>query len=494
MSARTNLVLAAVLALFAVGCQERRSPAPPEPVGGPDGLQEAPAPTGRPIVAKLTDAPNVPPPIHRDRPAKVVVDLEVKEVEGELADGVRYVFWTFGGKVPGKFIRVREGDTVELHLRNAADNKMPHNIDLHAVTGPGGGAEATFVAPGHEAGFTFKALKRGLYVYHCATAPVGMHIANGMYGMILVEPPEGLPPVDHEYYLMQGDFYTAGITGAGGLQPFDFQKAVDEKPTYVVFNGRMGSLTGPNALQANVGETVRLFVGNGGPNLTSSFHVIGAIFDHVYPEGAVTPLENVQTTVVPPGGATLVDFRVRVPGTYSIVDHAIFRAFNQGALAQLKVSGPESPNVFAPLKEKSPAAPAAQAAPPPAQSPTPVEHPVKILSPEAQMNAGKDIFGAICQACHQADGKGLPGAIPPLAGSDFLMADKLRAVRIVREGLTGPVKVNGKGYDSVMPPQPTLSDADVANVLTYVRNSFGNKGEPISPEEVARVASAGARR
>jgi nitrite reductase (NO-forming) len=496
MSARTSLILAAVLGLAAVGCQGPRSPAPHEPVGGPDGLREAPAPTGRPILAKLTDAPNVPPPIHRDHAAKVVVDLEVQELEGELADGVKYVFWTFGGKVPGKFIRVREGDTVELHLRNAAGNKMPHNIDLHAVSGPGGGAEASFVAPGHEAQFTFKALKRGLYVYHCATAPVGMHIANGMYGMILVEPPEGLPPVDHEYYVMQGDFYTAGKTGEGGLQSFDFQKALDEKPTYVVFNGRMNSLTGANALTANVGETVRLFVGNGGPNLTSSFHVIGAIFDHVYPEGAVNPMENVQTTSIPPGGATVVDFRVRVPGTYSLVDHAIFRAFNLGALGQLKVSGPQSPNVFngeqpAPAPAPSAQAPQSKTDAEAPQPPTPLEHPVTILSHTDQMKAGQKVFSGICQACHQADGKGIPSAIPPLAGSDFLMADKLRAVRIVSEGLSGPVTVNGQTFNSVMPPQPTLSDADVANVLTYVRNSFGNHGEGVSPEEVSRVRGHG---
>jgi nitrite reductase (NO-forming) len=327
---------------------------------------------------------------------------------------------------------------------------------------------------------------------------VGMHIANGMYGMILVEPPEGLPPVDHEYYVMQGDFYTAGKTGEGGLQPFDFQKALDEKPTYVVFNGRMNSLTGANALTANVGETVRLFVGNGGPNLTSSFHVIGAIFDHVYPEGASNPMENVQTTSIPPGGATVVDFRVRVPGTYSLVDHAIFRAFNLGALGQLKVSGPQSPNVFSGEQPVAAPAPSAQAPEPKGdavtQPPTPIEHPVTILSHGDQMKAGQKVFAGICQACHQADGKGIPSAIPPLAGSDFLMADKLRAVRIVTEGLTGPVTVNGQSFNSVMPPQPTLSDADVANVLTYVRNSFGNRGEGVSPEEVSRVRSGGVAR
>jgi nitrite reductase (NO-forming) len=192
---------------------------------------------------------------------------------------------------------------------------MPHNIDLHGVTGPGGGAASTFTAPGHVSRFTFKALNAGLFVYHCATAPVGMHIANGMYGLILIEPPEGLPPVDHEYYLMQGDFYTTGKYREKGLQPFDMDKAIDERPTYVLFNGREGALTGDNALKASVGDTVRLYVGNGGPNLVSSFHVIGEIFDKVWFEGGTRFQENVQTTLIPAGGAAMGEFHIEVPGT-----------------------------------------------------------------------------------------------------------------------------------------------------------------------------------
>src|SRR5450631_284457 len=182
--------------------------------------------------AVLTDAPAVPPPVARKHATKVVVHLEVKEVEGRLADGVAYTFWTFGGKVPGKVIRVREGDMVEMHLENHPDNKMPHNIDLHAVNGPGGGAASSLTAPGHSSVFSFKALHPGLYVYHCATAPVAMHVANGMYGLILVEPKEGLPKVDREFYVMQGDFYTKGANGEQGLQPFSMVKAIDERPDY----------------------------------------------------------------------------------------------------------------------------------------------------------------------------------------------------------------------------------------------------------------------
>lgn len=223
--------------------------------------------------AILTVPPEVPPVITRSSPAKVVVELEVIEKVMPIAEGVDYTFWTFGGTVPGKFIRVREGDTVEFHLMNHPSSKLPHNIDLHAVTGPGGGATSSFTAPGHRTRFTFKALNPGLYVYHCATAPVGMHVANGMYGLIYVQPEEALPKVDREFYVVQGDFYTKGDFGERGNQPFSMKRAIDENPSYVVFNGSALSLVGDNVLRGKVGETIRIFVGNGGPNLISSFHL-----------------------------------------------------------------------------------------------------------------------------------------------------------------------------------------------------------------------------
>ena len=291
-------------------------------------------------------APNVPAPVGDRKAKKIKVTLETIEKVGELADGTQYNFWTFNGTVPGSFIRARVGDEIELTLKNNENSVFPHNIDLHAVNGPGGGAEATFVAPGQSATFNFKALNPGLYVYHCATAPVGMHIANGMYGLILIEPEGGLPKVDKEYYIMQGDFYTKGKFGEKGLQEFDMDKAIAEHPEYVVFNGNTGALVGDNELKANVGETVRIFVGNGGPNLTSSFHIIGEIFDKVYMEGGTKINENVQTTLIPSGGAAIVEFKADVPGDLVIVDHAIFRAFNKGAIGKIKVTGPENPKIY----------------------------------------------------------------------------------------------------------------------------------------------------
>jgi len=329
---------AALAAVILLGGQ------PPAAGTARSSLGEVPLPPVRGVeTAVLTDAPNVPPPIDRDYATHVVVNLETVEVTKELAPGVEYRFWTFGGSVPGKFIRVREGDEVEFHLSNAASSITPHNIDLHAVTGPGGGAKATFTGPGQETTFTFRAVHPGLFVYHCAMPPVGMHIANGMYGMILVEPAEGLAEVDHEFYVMQGEFYTEGGYGAKGLQDFSYRKALAEQPDYVLFNGALGALNGEGALQVSAGDRVRLFVGNAGPSLTSSFHVIGEVMDNVYPAGSGAPMRDVQTVSIAAGDAVTAELRVEVPGAYTMVDHAIFRAFDKGANGTIQVSGGPSP-------------------------------------------------------------------------------------------------------------------------------------------------------
>ncbi|MBI3584587.1 MAG: nitrite reductase, copper-containing [Nitrospinae bacterium] len=299
-------------------------------------------------VAKLTTAPAVPPALNRAGGANVTVELETVEKKGQLADGVEYSFWTYGGTVPGPFIRVKEGDNVTFSLKNSKDNKNIHSIDLHAVSGQGGGAKATQTTPGGKTSFQFKALNPGIYVYHCASPHIPTHIANGMYGLILVEPEGGLSKVDKEFYVMQGDYYTKGGTGEKGAQPFSAEKARAEQPTYVKFN----AMATPGNMKANVGDTVRIYVGNGGPNLTSSFHIIGEIFDKVYPQGAMgsEPAKNVQTTSVPPGGAAIVEFKVDVPANYILVDHAIFRAIDKGAVAIIEGAGAENPALFKPLK------------------------------------------------------------------------------------------------------------------------------------------------
>lgn len=432
--------------------------------------------------AELTSPPHVPKPVGNRTAMKLKLNMEIKEQEGTMTDGVKYTYWTFGGSVPGSFIRTRVGDEVEFHLKNHPDNKLPHNIDLHAVTGPGGGATSSLVAPGHEKVFSFKVINPGLYVYHCATAPVGMHIANGMYGLILVEPEGGLPPVDKEYYVMQGDFYTQGEYGAKGLQPFDMNKAVKETPDYVVFNGKVGALTNGGELTAKVGETVRLFVGNGGPILVSSFHIIGEIFDSVHIEGGSTINKNVQTTLIPAGGAAIVDFKVETPGTFILVDHSIFRAFNKGALGMLKVEGKENKNIYSGTIQEGIYLPEGGTI-----QKMPGESTAKTAIPKRtvaeKINIGKEIFGTTCFACHQSEGQGIPSTFPPLAKSDYLNADSKRAIKTILHGLTGEVTVNGKKYNNVMPAQ-NLSDDEIANVLTYIYNSWGNNKTEVTPEMV----------
>ncbi|MCR1837472.1 copper-containing nitrite reductase [Pasteurella caecimuris] len=298
------------------------------------------------IEAEITLAPEVPKPIERNYPAKVVVRLTALEKIMELMDGVQYKFWTFNGNVPAPFIRIREGDIVEVQLSNSASSMMPHSIDFHAAAVPMGGAIASETAPTRTGTFQFKALRSGIYLYHCGSQPVAVHLAKGMYGLILVEPKEGLPKVDREFYIMQSEFYTKGRFGESGLQPFSMSKAIDERPDYVLFNGKVGAMMGEKALKAKTGEKIRLFIGNAGPNLISSFHLIGAVFDNVYVEGGTLINHNVQTTLIPSGGATIVETQIDVSGTYVFMDHSMFRAANKGTMGQIIVTGEKNPSIY----------------------------------------------------------------------------------------------------------------------------------------------------
>jgi nitrite reductase (NO-forming) len=327
------------------------APTPEQPAAGGNFLLASgpvvvnnPAAKGADIVRDPTDLPG---PVGPREPQTVRIDLETVEIEGQLADGTTFKYWTFNGQVPGPFYRVRVGDNLEVHLKNLTNSTMPHSVDFHAVTGPGGGATMTQTAPGEETMFTAKALNPGLYVYHCATPMVAQHIANGMYGLILVEPEEGLPEVDREFYVMQGELYTNEAFGSTGLLTENLDALLDEDPEYLVFNGAVGGLTDQKPLTASVGETVRIFFGVGGPNFTSSFHVIGEIFDRVYDQASLTSpaLTNVQTTLVPPGGATMVEFGLEVPGNYILVDHALAR-LQRGLAGFLVVEGEENSEIF----------------------------------------------------------------------------------------------------------------------------------------------------
>lgn len=306
------------------------------------------------LPAKTLDQPNValdpskvPAPITRTEPTTVEINLTVKEVNAEIAPGATYSFWTFDGTVPGPMLRVMEGDTVKLTLTNPATNSTGHNIDLHAVNGPGGGAAVTNVAPGETKTFTFKALNVGAYVYHCAYAPPYHHIAQGMYGAIVVEPRGGLPKVDREFYVMQGDWYTTGKFGDQGHQEFSSDKAAAEQPEYFTFNGNVEALTKLFPLHANVGETVRLFFGVGGPNVGSNFHIIGEIFEQVFSGSPDTAVHNEETWYVPPGSVSTFELKLNEPGQYLLVDHALYRV-SKGAAGVMMVDGNWDDSVYSP--------------------------------------------------------------------------------------------------------------------------------------------------
>lgn len=342
-------LLASVLLLTAA-CGRSPSEQIAAPATG-EAAVAANAPTAPDAVRIARDADDLPGPVGPREPQRVVVELETVERVGTMTDEVTYTYWTFNGTVPGPMIRVREGDTVELRITNNPDSGQPHSIDLHAVTGPGGGAEVTQVHPGETKSFEFKAMAPGVYVYHCATPHIPTHVAMGMYGLIVVEPAEGWPDVDKEFYLMQGDFYADLGPRDAGHAKFDGEAMKNEQPAFVVFNGQFQALTGEYAMEAEVGDRVRLFVGNGGVNLVSSFHVIGEIMDVVYREGQSEPVHNVQTTLIPAGGATMVEFTVDVPGVYTLVDHSLSRAIDKGAVAHLIVRGEENPDIFNPLAQ-----------------------------------------------------------------------------------------------------------------------------------------------
>jgi nitrite reductase (NO-forming) len=342
LGALATLIVAAVVlaALTILPMVQPKAQAQADPTDIPVPPAEADA------VEVMKNPIDIPAPLGAGAPTHHDLMLTTKEVVGKLDDGTTYSYWTFDGTVPGPLLRVRVGDSVTIHLTNDKSSTTVHSIDLHAVTGPGGGAVATQVAPGETKEFTFQAMNQGVYVYHCASPHVPTHISNGMYGLIVVEPKEGLAHVDREFYVMQGDIYTQQSRGTKGHLAMSSSKMRDETPSFVVFNGKAAGLTKANAMQAKVGERIRIFFGVGGPNVSSNFHVIGEIFDELHQEGATEAVHNVQTTEVPAGGAVWVEFTVQVPGTYTLVDHALTRALDKGAIAQIVVTGDANEDVF----------------------------------------------------------------------------------------------------------------------------------------------------
>jgi copper-containing nitrite reductase len=293
----------------------------------------------------VRDPADLPPPIDDRAPAVVKVTLTSKELVGALdpASGTTYRYWTFNGKVPAPFIRARVGDTIEVTLQNDKGSQMVHSLDFHAAIGPGGGADLTQVPPGQSKTLTFQVNTSGLFVYHCGSPMIAQHIANGMYGLILVEPLGGMTHVDREYYMMQGEIYTTAPKGKAGLQQFSVENLMQENAQYYIFNGAVDSVVREYPLHANEGDTVRIYFGNAGPNATSSLHMVGEIFTRNYALGSLTspPLTGIQTTSIPPGAATIVELNASMPGQFTMMDHAMSR-MEKGDMAILQVKGPEN--------------------------------------------------------------------------------------------------------------------------------------------------------
>ena len=315
--------------------------------------QLSPAPADE---VNVSYAPDAPPASGRTEPAIVDVRFDVVENVAAIdpATGVEFQTWgyrTSGSDelsvgTPGPMIRARVGDVLRFTITNPATNSMPHNVDFHAVTGQGGGAADTTVPPGSSATIEARLLYPGMFMYHCAFGDVPQHISHGMYGGILVDPAEALPAVDREWYIVQSEFYTTSTDP--GLVELDRQAITDEAPTYVVFNGAKGAIAGENALHMAVGERARIYFIDAGLNLDSNFHPIGSHWDVVYPEAALLnpPIRGSQTTLVPAGGGTVVELVGQVPMTVVLVDHALARAFDKGAIGQIVIDGDPNPEIF----------------------------------------------------------------------------------------------------------------------------------------------------
>jgi nitrite reductase (NO-forming) len=305
--------------------QEEPDSTPPADVSHGEARIGGPEAEPPPIPAALAPAP--PGRLHRVR-------LEMNHQAVTIASGVRYAAWTFGGTVPGPVIRVREGDRVDFTLINRAN--IPHSMDFHAAEI----APSKYyvnVLPGDSLHYRFTARVPGAFMYHCGTAPAAMHIANGMYGAIIVDPARGRPKA-REFVFVQSEFYMTPKPAPDGSRGLEWNRLLTLAPDHVVFNGRADQYAA-HPIEVRPNEPLRLYVVNAGPNRISSFHVVGGIFDRVFQDGSQSsPLTGVQTVNVPVGGGSIFELRLREPGDYPFVTHA-FADATKGAVGVLRAAG-----------------------------------------------------------------------------------------------------------------------------------------------------------
>ena len=401
----------------------------------------------------------------------VSVDVVAEDKTIAIASGVDYQGWSFGGSVPGPIIHVRQGQTVNVTFTN--HGTMQHSLDFHAaITAPS--QNYVELQPGQSIKYSFVARVAGAFLYHCGTPPVLLHIANGMYGVLVVDPAKPLPPADRSYVIAQSEWYTQQV--GGKLMGPSYEKMLVERPDEVVFNGAAFQYR-DHPLVAAPGERVRLYFVDVGPNLWSSFHVIGAIFDKVYPDGdAAHALSGVSTYSVGPGAGAIFDLVLPEPGKYPFVDHDMAHAM-VGAIGVLEVRGngaaPPAPVLTTPAPAST--APAADMAAASAA-----------LGPyHVDLANGAALYATRCAACHQPTGAGMAGAFPPLKGDAVVLnADPSKQIDTVLHGLQGQT-VGGVAYATPMPPFANLlNDAEIADIINHERSSWGNQGKQITASEV----------
>lgn len=328
------------LALMSLACRAEPSrPAappggtqPPSPASAepPAAMSHGEAAVGTP--SQPVERAAVAPPRSTTRYHRI--RLETVHVRHDLAPGVVYEAWTFGGQVPGPAFRVTVGDTIDFTIVNKSF--MPHSMDFHAAEIAPSRAYVN-VMPNDSLTFQFVARVPGAFMYHCGTAPVAAHIANGMYGALIVDPVKPRP-VAKEFVLVQSEFYLGPKSGPDSVQSLDWQRMLGQAPDYVTFNGAANLYAG-HPLEVGVNQPLRFYLVNAGPNRVSAFHVVGAIFDRVWVDGSDMPLRGVQTFNVPVGGGMVFDVRLAEEGIYPFVSHA-FADATKGAVGMLKAGDP----------------------------------------------------------------------------------------------------------------------------------------------------------
>ncbi|HKT31627.1 MAG TPA: multicopper oxidase domain-containing protein [Gammaproteobacteria bacterium] len=408
----------------------------------------------------------------------VNVDLLATDKNVVIASDVDYQAWTFGDSVPGPVIHVRQGQTVHVTFTN--HGMMQHSIDFHAAITPPN-LHYVSIDPGKTIKFSFVASTPGVFVYHCGTPPVLLHMGNGMYGAIVVDPATPLPPAAESYVIVQSEWYTQQVSGH--LMGPDFEKMLQERPDEVVFNGAAFQYR-DHPLPVTAGERVRIYFVDAGPSLWSSFHVIGAMFDKVYPDGdAAHALSGVSTYTVGPGAGAIFDLVIPEPGKYAFVDHDMAHMMI-GAQGVFDVREPGA----GPLPAEAGPPPAAPATPPVASAPPP--EPIGPYHYDAARGAA--LYSANCSACHQPTGTGLPGAFPPLKDNPVVQdPNPTKQIATILHGLHGQ-NVMGTVYPSPMPAfKNVLNNVQIADIVNHERSSWGNHGKPVTAAEVKAVRSSG---